>query len=110
VGRNGPLPGDFDDLAFFVCRFPVVIGFASLKLNGLVANGTNLEPHLGRDAHNAVQPPTTQVAGEEVRYWENAESRACGQDCKFELQGSMPVDVLSSRWSRRATSVGKGPY
>src|SRR5260370_23246677 len=42
-------------VAFFVCRFPVGIGFASLKPNGLVANGTTREPHLGRDAHNAVQ-------------------------------------------------------
>jgi hypothetical protein len=52
---TGPLPGDFDDVAFFVYRFPVGIGFGSLKLNGLVANGTNREPYPGRDAHNVVQ-------------------------------------------------------
>lgn len=47
--------GDFDDIAFFVYRFPLVIGFANLKFNGPVANGTNREPHLGRGAHNAVE-------------------------------------------------------
>jgi hypothetical protein len=52
VGRSGLLPSDFDDVAFFVYRFSFGIGFAGLKLNRLVANGTDREPHLGREAHS----------------------------------------------------------
>jgi hypothetical protein len=37
VGRSGLLPSDFDDVAFFVYRFALFIGFAGLQLNRLVA-------------------------------------------------------------------------
>jgi hypothetical protein len=47
------LASDFDDVAFFVYRFPVFIGFAGPKLNRFVANGTGRKPHLGSKAHNA---------------------------------------------------------
>ena len=52
MGRSGLLPSDFDDVAFFVYRFSFGIGFAGLKLNRLVSNGTDREPHLGREAHS----------------------------------------------------------
>lgn len=46
------MPRNLDDVAFFVCRFALVMGFSGLKLNRLVANGTDREPHLRSEAYS----------------------------------------------------------
>ena len=53
MDRDRPLlRGDFNDVAFFVCRFPVFIGLARFQLNGFVASGADWEFHSGSVMRN----------------------------------------------------------